>query len=114
MKHTNLLKGLIIIFGIIVTPRFVFAGNGKPCTALKINYAAINHIIADTTLPEPGEKPAPKKEEVVDKTVEVVKVIPKARRQPIPVPVKVNVQPVKIIKPKIIKPVVKPVIKILH
>ncbi len=115
MKHTNLLKGLIVIFGIIVTPGFVLAGDGKPCTAMKINYTAINHIIADTTLPEPDEKPTPKKEEkVVDKTVEVVKVIPKARRQPIPVPVKVNVQPVKIIKPKIIKPVVKPVIKILH
>ena len=97
------------------------AADGKPCAGIKINYVQINQVIADTTAPAKDNKASEgktgeQKEEnkTEEKPVEVVKVIPNARRQPIPVPVKVNVKPVKIIKPKIIKPVLKPVIKILH
>jgi hypothetical protein len=116
MKHTIILKGLIIVFGIIAAPRFVFADDGKPSGTIKINYTSINQIVADTTLPAQDQKTSEKKEEKTDNNnpVEVVKVIPKARRQAIPVPVKVNVQPIKIIRQNIIKPVVKPVIRILH
>jgi len=38
---------------------------------------------------------------------EIIKAVPKARKQAIPLPVKLQVKPVKIIKPKIIKPVIK-------
>ena len=116
MKRAIIFKGLIVIFCSAAAPRFALAGDRKPLTALKINYKAINQIIGDTTLPVQDEKTTQRKEEkgTDDKTVEAVKVIPQARRQPIPVPVKVNIQPIKIIKPKIIKTVVKPVIKILH
>lgn len=119
MKSTITIKVLIVIFCMLVLPR-AKAADGKPCTDIKMKYVQMPQI-SDTTIPEkdqksPQEKTAGEKQEntVQDKTVEVVKVIPNARRQPIPVPVKVNVKPVKIIKPKIIKPVVKPVIKILH
>ena len=119
MKSTITIKGLIVIFCMLILPH-AKAADGKPCTEIKMSYVQIQ-MISDTTLPEkdqksPQEKKTGEKQEnaIQDKTVEVVKVIPNARRQPIPVPVKVNVKPVKIIKPKIIKPVVKPVIKILH
>ncbi len=116
MKRTNILKGLIVVICIVSLPHFSFAGDGKPATSIKMDYALINQIVADTTLPAQDQKTSEKKEEKADNNdpVEVVKVIPKARRQAIPMPVKINVQPVKIIKPKIIKPVLKPVIKILH
>jgi hypothetical protein len=120
MQRTPTIKGLIIIFFVAIMPRPVQASGGKPPGDIKINYTSINRLIGDTTLPARDEKAPDKKEEkkqentTPDQQVEVVKVIPKARRQSIPVPVKVNVQPVKVIKPKIIKPVVKPVIKILH
>ena len=120
MKRTLIIKGLIIIFCILVMARSVMASGGKPFSDLTINYPGINRLIADTTLPikdaSASEKKEVKKEENVtgDQQVNVVKVIPKARRQPIPVPVKVHVKPVKVIKPKIIKPIVKPVIKIVH
>lgn len=118
MKSTIVIKGLIIIFCMAAMVKPVVA-SGKPCNEIKINYSSVNRLIADTTLPGNDAKVASKKQEkkedniTDDQKTEVVKVIPKARKQSIPVPVKVNIQPVKIIKPKI-KTVVKPVIKILH
>lgn len=111
MKGKFILKGLIVIFCMISVPQLTFAKGGKPVTGIKMNYAVITRMIADTTLPEPAKKTSNRKEENAGEQtqVQVVKVIPLARRQPIPVPVKVNVQPV-----KIIKPIVKPVIRILH
>lgn len=115
MKSTIFIKGLIVFSCITTAPFLALANNDKPAP-VKINFAQINQVIADTTLPVKDRKSSEKNEGDVSQQdqVEVVKVIPKARRQPVPVPVKVNVRPVKIIKPKIIKPVLKPVIKILH
>jgi len=116
MNYTIISKGLIVVLCIISIPHFAFAGDGKPSIVIKMDYAVINQIVADNTFPAPDKKASKEKEEkAADKNpVEEVKVIPKARRQAIPLPVKVNIQPVKIIKPKIIKPVIKSVIKILH
>lgn len=123
MKSTIVVKSVLLVLSMVVIPHLGLAANGKPFDS-KTNYRLVQLTIADTTLPvtakntpdKPDQKPAVKEEEKNDPhlPVQVVKVIPKARRQPIPVPVKVNVRPVKIMKPKIIKPVVKPVIKILH
>lgn len=95
----------------MTVPQLTFAGGGKPVPVIKMDYAAITRMISDTTVPEPAKQSSNKKDEKAGEQsqVPVVKVIPLARRQPIPVPVRVNVQPV-----KIIKPIVKPVIKILH
>lgn len=116
MKGRFILKGLVVIFCLITVPKWTMAKGGKPLPGIRIDYGEITRMIADTTLPETAKKSTDKKEEKTDEQtqVEVVKVIPQARRQPIPVPVKVNIQPVKIIQPKIIRPVVKPVIKILN
>ena len=121
MKSTITIKGLIVIFCMMAFPHVVKAADGKPSAGIKMNYVQINQLIGDTTVPAKDKKTAPEKtgaeqEEntTEDKPVDVVKVIPNARRQPIPVPVKVNVKPVKIIKPKIMKPVLKPVIRIIH
>jgi len=38
---------------------------------------------------------------------DIIKVVPKARKQAVPIPVKLQVKPVKVVKPKIIKPVIK-------
>jgi hypothetical protein len=43
-----------------------------------------------------------------DKPVEkIIKAVPKARKQAVPIPVVVPVNPIKIVKPKIVKPVIK-------
>ena len=111
MKGRFILKGLVVIFCMITVPKWTMAKGGKPLNGIKIDYGVITRMIADTTLPETAKKSTDKKEEKADAQtpVQVVKAIPIARRQPIPVPVNVNIQPV-----KIIKPIVKPVIRILH
>ena len=120
MTKTTIIKGLVFIFFMAALPVMGMAANGKPPVVIKINYKQFEQIVSDTTVPKIAEKKEEKADAKNDEKtnqnapVNVVKVIPKARRQPIPVPVKVTVHPVKIIKPKIIKPVVKPVIKILH
>lgn len=116
MKHINIVYRLAILFCFVSIPHFLFAAVGKPSGKFQLNYPALNQILGDTTVPAKDQKSVEKKDENTGENNpgQVVKVIPKARRQPIPVPVKVNVQPVKIITPKIIKPVIKPVIKIFH
>lgn len=111
MKGRFILKGLVVIFCMITLPKWTMAKGGKPLPGIKVDYGVITRMIADTTLPETEKKSTDKKEEKTDEQtpVQVVKVIPLARRQSIPVPVKINVHPV-----KIIKPIVKPVIRILH
>ena len=47
-------------------------------------------------------------ENTINKPTEsIIKEVPKARNQPIPVPINIKVNPIKIIKPKIIKPIIK-------
>ena len=50
-----------------------------------------------------------KKSDVVNnkQEEEIIKVVPKARKQAVPIPVKLQVKPVKVVKPKIIKPVIR-------
>jgi len=105
------LKGLVVIFCMLAVPQLTMAKGGKPLPGIKMDYAMMVRMVADTTAPGQGKKSSDKTgENSKDQTqVQEVKVIPIARRQPIPVPVNVNIQPV-----KIIKPIVKPVIRILH
>lgn len=116
MKLIIIVNRLTILFCFISVPYFLFAAVGTPSGRIQIHYPELNQMPGDTTVPAKDPKTVEKKEENAGENnpAQVVKVIPKARRQPIPVPVKVNVQPVKIITPKIIKPVIKPVIKLIH
>ena len=112
MKGGIIGKGLIGIFFLISIPGWALASEGKPVCPMLLNPIAINHIMADTVPPSkkiteaPADKPVPNDKPVA----KVIKVVPKARRQTVPVPVNVKIKPVKIIKPKIIKPV----IRVLH
>jgi len=108
MKGAIILKGFIGMFFMISIPNWVLASDGKPVCSITFNHTVINLIQSDTI-------PPPKKitESTNDKpSADIIKEVPKARRQPVPIPVIVNIKPVKIIKPKI--KIIKPLIKVLH
>lgn len=108
MKGAIVLKGFIGMFFMISIPHWVLASDGKPADNFTLNHTAINLIQFDTI-------PPPKKSTEItnDKPgAEIIKEVPKARRQPVPIPVNVNIKPVKIIKPKI--KIIRPLIRVLH
>ncbi len=106
MKGVNMWKGFIAIFIMITTSQWALASEGKPLCDLTFNHTVINPIQSDT-LPPPAKNTV----STTDKPVQdILKVVPKARKQPVPIPVNVKVNPIKIIKPKIIKPI----IRVLH
>jgi hypothetical protein len=108
MKGAKTLKRVIGMFFLTSLPLWVLAVNGKPVCNIKFIQSAINPMQADTSLPL-----RKKAENSKDKPVDgIIKEVPIARRQAIPIPVNIKVNPVKIIKPNI--KVIKPVIKILH
>jgi hypothetical protein len=101
------MKGLKILrcftgFIFMVLPYFTRAGVGKPV----VNLIIISKIQTDTVAPKAtdldnrGDRPAE----------DIIREVPKSRRQPVPIPVKIKVIPVNIIKLKIVKPI----IKIIH
>lgn len=109
MKAAIIRKNFIGMFFMISIPNWALAIEGQPLCNIVANHITINRNQSDTI--PPPKKSTPANLVANDKPVrKIIKVVPKARRQPIPIPVKVKVKPVKIIKPKIIKPV----IKILH
>lgn len=103
MKGANMWKGFIGIFFMITMPQWVLANEGKPVCNLTFKHTAINLIQSDTP-----RVPVKSTKSVTDKPVQdILKVVPKARKQPVPIPVNVEVKPIKIIKPKIIKPIIR-------
>lgn len=82
-----------------------FSHNGTPKPFHAFACTTVVTAVADTV---PASRPA---ENTPAKPVEeIIKEVPKARKQTVPVPVVVQVKPIPVIKPKIIKPV----IKVLH
>ncbi|HUZ59703.1 MAG TPA: hypothetical protein VMU83_13085 [Hanamia sp.] len=109
MKGRIILKGLIAGFLLISLPGWLLADTGGPVCHFKFTNLSVSDSIPPSSQVKSTTVNDQSNEEV--KTIEVV---PKARRQPVPVPVTVEIKPIKIIKPKIIKPIIRPVIKILH
>lgn len=74
-----------------------------------IRYIHVMDTIPEKKSTEVETKPAADKKTDVEKkpVAKIIKVVPKAHKQPIPVPVKIKVKPIKIPKPVIIKPVIK-------
>ena len=103
MKGSIILKSLVALLLVGFLPKLSLATGGKPTIVFR---ETLMNSIQDTTLPVPEQTVVNTKDK---KKVKTIKVLPKTHRQPIPVPVKVKVPQV-----KIIKPVVKPIIKILH
>ena len=111
MKGAIIGKCLIGILVLISSPQWIMARAVHPAKQITSETATIS-LQTDTLPPSkkiteaPGDKPVPNDKPVA----KVIKVVPKARRQTVPVPVDIKIKPVKIIKPKIIKPV----IRVLH
>ena len=77
-----------------------YGNDGKPASRLHFHCVKAILLAADTVpavqhIPESG----------TDSTSHVIKEVPKARKQV--APVAISVKPIKVIKPKIIKPVIK-------
>jgi hypothetical protein len=108
MKGLKILKSVIGMFFLTSFPLWVLAHNGQPTCNIKTIQSVINPMRADTLLPSQKNAESPK-DQPADATI---KEVPLARKQAIPIPVNIKVNPVKIIKPTI--KVIKPVIKILH
>lgn len=104
MKRFIIMKGLlIVVFFITVSPAIAEASGGKPGMGINLKPALKLQMQRDTVPPVPvkkvdteNEKPAPV----------VIKALPAPRKQAIPVPVKVKTVPVKVIKPKVLKPII--------
>ena len=105
MKGSIILKSLMAGLLLGFLPKLSLATGGQPTIVFS---KTLMNSFQDTNLPASEQKVVNVKDK---QEVQVIKVLPKTHRQPIPVPVKVKV---KVPKVKVIKPVVKPVIKILH
>jgi len=96
-------KGLIFL---LIIPILTRANDGKPVLhyTMIISFSAPS-LQFDTT--RKVKTPEIANNKPVDDVIkdDIIKVVPKARKQAIPIPVKLK--PVKIIKPKIIRPVIK-------
>ena len=107
MKNNTAGKYFIALFSIIIS-NAAWAGSGKPVNDCAVkNSVAFRHLM--DTVPS-SIKPGTVKNEPAEKAVATtIKKVPKVRRQSIPqaVPVQVRVQPIKVIKPKLLKPVIK-------
>ena len=102
MKGPTILKSLLAVLLVAFLPKLSLATGGKPNIIFR---KTLMNCIQDTLPPKPAQTAVNKD----GKKVNTIKVLPNPHRQPIPDPVKVKVPQV-----KIIKPVVKPIIKILH
>ena len=101
----NAFTGIFLLCSISVCAK---ANEVKPACILNRENNLFMHVLTDTipTAVKPVEATAAKP--VTEKPVAtVIKEVPKARKVAVPKPVTVKVNPVKIIKPKIIKPVLK-------
>ena len=105
MKGSIIFKSVLAVLFVGFLPEVLLASGGKPNIVFS---KTLMNSFQDTTLPASEQKVVNVKDK---QEVQVIKVLPKAHRQPIPVPVKIKVNVPKV---KAIKPVVKPVIKILH
>jgi hypothetical protein len=100
--------GMMLIIGL---PGTLLAESGNPVVRFSFNYKILGTLPYDSVVP-PKKNDASNRENTDQN---VIKEVPKARRQPVPLPVTVKVKPVKIIKPKITRPrIIKPVINVIH
>ncbi len=106
MKLINYSKCIVGMLFLANFPIWVCAMDGKPVLHFSTRRTVTTGCQMDTIPPKVksvddlNKKPAE----------EIIKVVPRVRKQAVPVPVSIPIKPPIIIKPKIIKPV----IKILH
>lgn len=105
MKLVKCIKCLVGLIIAINLPVWALACNGLPRHHLKMKPAIVQLMQMDTIPANSKEMPAL---DPVEASV-LIKSVPKVRKQAVPVsvPFKIKVKPINIIKPKIIKPVIK-------
>ncbi len=97
------LKCFIGLFFIINIPQFVSANGGKPVLHFTISSFVSQRSQIDTVPPKVKSL-----DDADNKPVEeIIKAVPKTRKQVVPIPVSIQVKPPIIIKLKIIKPIIK-------
>lgn len=107
VKGFNYFVGLVLLLTI---SQPAIASEGKPVVLVN-NCCNISLHFTDT-LPQKingvengADKPA----------ADIIRAVPKARRQVVPVPVNIGIKPPTIITPKIVTPkIIKPIIKLIH
>ena len=93
MKGTIILKGLIAGFLFISLPGGLLADTGGPVCHFKFT-----NLLASDSIPPPSQvKSIVVTNDRATREVKTIKVVPKARRQPVPVPVTIEIKPIKII-----------------
>jgi hypothetical protein len=98
MKKINLLISMIGFF-LVAAHVSALASDGKPVYRMKFRYIMSTALLADSLPVAAAKKISPP-----DSTI---KEVPKSRKQQVPIAVTTQIKPIKIIKPKIIKPIIK-------
>jgi hypothetical protein len=101
MKKINLFIYFVGFF-LVAAPVSGFANDGKPVYHMKFRYVMVTHLLTDS-LPVKAAK-------MVSAPDSAIREVPKSRKQQVPIAVTTQIKPIKIIKPKIIKAL----IKVLH
>ncbi len=99
----------VLLFFMAGTSFFCHADDGHPKNFPHVvSYTELIPLLNDT-IPAANKIPETKTTADNSSTVTTIKEVPKAKKQlaPLAVPVQVKVKPIKIIKPKIIKPAIK-------
>ncbi len=99
-----IMKGLLIVIVFIISASGAARAGGLMPTGDKIFKKMLRCDMLLDTVPAVSKAPVAEKDRPV---AGKIKTLPVPRRQAIPVPVKVKVAPVKIIAPKIVKPIIK-------
>jgi hypothetical protein len=112
MKRIIIIQIVAVVFLFCCLPFFTKAGHGKRICyhrdAQEFGVVVLADTIPAAARPTEAGKPAPAVAPIAGKPVAgVIKEVPKARKVTVPRQVTVKVQPVKVIKPKITRPVLK-------
>ncbi|MEO6316202.1 MAG: hypothetical protein ABIU63_09650 [Chitinophagaceae bacterium] len=105
MNIARIGRFLLAMAFVMTSPLFSRAGEVSQVRDFILDRAILLPLL--DTLP-PAEKAGTEKDD--KPATALVKEVPKARKQAAPLPVKIQVKPIQVIKPKIIKPV----IRIIH
>lgn len=104
MKHILTYPLAFVIALAFIKPVAGFAREtGKEKEALLPDGPVMPAMTTDTVPPQPKPEDVQKNEK---KIPDIIKEVPKSRRQvkPLPIPAPIKVKPIRIIKPKVIKP----------
>jgi len=89
----------MIGFFLVAAPLRGLANDGKPVYRMKFQYVMRTTLLADSLPVTTAKK--------ISAPDSAIKEVPRSRKQQVPIAVATQIKPIKIIKPKIIKPIIK-------